>query len=566
MRFIKNRTILLALIVLLAAILRLWQIGLVPPSPDWDEASYGYNAYSLLKTGKDEYGKTLPIVLQSFNDYKPALYVYLVMPFILFFDVSVIAVRLPSVLAGIAAVILTYFFVREVFSFTMENKKIITPLALLSALFLAVSPWHIQFSRIGFEANVALTGNLLFYLFFLKGLKNGKFLIPAAIFAGLTVYLYQSAKVFTPLIVLAYGIIFFQELIRVQKKWLFASIIVGSLVVLPMVVFIITNPDALIRAKGVSIFYQDQTQFLRRSAERLAIDERNGDVLGKIFDNRRIEFGKYVLSNYLSHYSPDWLFFKGDSPRHHAPFMGVLYLAELPFILIGIFMLVTGRFARKTKLAISAQFFLATVPAAITFDVPSAVRTLNILPTYQIFTALGVLTFIPFMKTFKFPLTPQRLQQIPRRLVFLGVGVLALFNFFYFLNQYFVQQNYYQSQAWQYGWKEAIAFIAPRRNQYDKIIVTNKEPLDQSYMFFLYYLKVDPTLYQRAGGTGSGEFKADHSNIYNFSFRPIDWQKEEKSEKILYVGRPADFPGTVQPLQVIDYLDSSEAIKIVEGK
>ena len=48
-----------------------------PASINWDEASLGYNAYSLLKTGKDEYGNPWPVALRSFNDYKPALYSYL---------------------------------------------------------------------------------------------------------------------------------------------------------------------------------------------------------------------------------------------------------------------------------------------------------------------------------------------------------------------------------------------------------------------------------------------------------------------------------------------------------
>src|SRR5882672_5344130 len=86
---LKSKTVLsLLFILLLAAVLRLWQLGSVPPSPDWDEAALGYNAYSIMQTGKDEYGKFMPIVLQSFDDYKPALYMYFIMPFIPIFDVS----------------------------------------------------------------------------------------------------------------------------------------------------------------------------------------------------------------------------------------------------------------------------------------------------------------------------------------------------------------------------------------------------------------------------------------------------------------------------------------------
>ena len=74
----------LLFIFLLAGLLRLWGIGAVPVSLDWDEAALGYNAYSIYHTGRDEYGKFLPVILKSFDDYKPALYAYTIIPFIAF--------------------------------------------------------------------------------------------------------------------------------------------------------------------------------------------------------------------------------------------------------------------------------------------------------------------------------------------------------------------------------------------------------------------------------------------------------------------------------------------------
>src|SRR3990167_8598168 len=92
----KKIFIFLTIIIGIASVLRLWQLGKVPSSPDWDEVALGYNAYSILQTGRDEYGKFLPIVLRSFDDYKPALYVYLAIPAIKLFGLNVFAVRLPS--------------------------------------------------------------------------------------------------------------------------------------------------------------------------------------------------------------------------------------------------------------------------------------------------------------------------------------------------------------------------------------------------------------------------------------------------------------------------------------
>ena len=93
----KNTAILLV-IVLLAAVIRLWQLDSNPPGLTWDEAALGYNGYSIMQTGRDEYGSFLPLSLKSFGDYKPAVYAYLTIPFIAILGLTEWAVRLPSAL------------------------------------------------------------------------------------------------------------------------------------------------------------------------------------------------------------------------------------------------------------------------------------------------------------------------------------------------------------------------------------------------------------------------------------------------------------------------------------
>src|SRR3989344_3941774 len=138
---------LLLIILLLAAVLRFYKLGQNPPSLNWDETAHGYNAYSILKTGKDEYGYKFPLSFRSFDDYKPPLYTYLVVPSVAVFGLSAYAVRFPSAFLGVLAVLFTYLMVKELFQKT--------PIALLSAFFLAISPWHLLFSRVAFETNSA---------------------------------------------------------------------------------------------------------------------------------------------------------------------------------------------------------------------------------------------------------------------------------------------------------------------------------------------------------------------------------------------------------------------------
>jgi hypothetical protein len=107
--------------------------------------------------------------------------------------------------------------------------------------------------------------------------------------------------------------------------------------------------------------------------------------------------------------------------------------------------------------------------------------------------------------------------------------------------------------------------IKKEEHKFDKVIVSNQPHLDQSYMFFLFYLKYDPLAYQKAGGTVSGGFAETHRGFLKYTFRPIRWEEEEKSPEILYVGRPEDFPGEAKVIKVINFLDGKPAILLVES-
>src|SRR5436189_4405125 len=165
--------------------------------------------------------------------------------------------------------------------------------------------------------------------------------------------------------------------------------------------------------------------------------------------------------------------------------LGLLYLWELPFLFIGLYMILFGTFQTKTKIILLTWFLLAPIPASVTTVVPHAIRTLNFLPLFQIFTALGVMTSWKKISGFKFSY---------------GISVLLIlvfiFNFTYYLDQYFVQQNYYNSEEWQYGYEKAVPFVQSTEKKYKKIIVDNKPYMDQSYIFFLFYLQYPPAKYQ----------------------------------------------------------------------
>ncbi len=545
--FVRNRWLLLIIIV--AAMLRFWQLGQVPPSPDWDEAALGYNAYSILKTGRDEYGTWFPLTLRSFDDYKPPLYMYLAIPSVAVFGLETWAVRLPSAIMGVLAVIGTYFLVRELF----RNSLITYHLSLITSFLLAISPWHIQFSRIAFEANVGVTINIWAVVCFLKGLKSKKLLALAAFLFGLGFYAYHSERIFLPFLLSILVWNYRRELWEVRKSVIVAGI-VGLLTVVPLT-GVFFNQNTLMRLRGTSSL-ADQTGLLARSVWKLEDDQKTGNPWGVVFDNRRLVWAKTLLNGYLSHYSFRWLFVTGDNPRHHAPDIGLLYLVELPFLLWGMYALARsgGRVAR----VLFGWFLIAPIAASPTTGLPHAIRSLVFLPTFQIFTAVGILEFVS-----RITYHVSR-ENIYRQRVLKGLGITVLvfgiLNIVYYLHMYFGHMNREVSQFWQYGYKQAVDYARVHKDKYKKIVVSTK--LEQPHMFFLYFLTYDPSRYLSEGGTSSGGFAEVENKFDIFEFRPIKWDTEIKDGLTLYIGTPKEMSSA--NLATIYYLDGSDAIKIAD--
>lgn len=525
------KKILIIVILAIAAFLRFWQLGNIPPSPDWDEAALGYNAYSILKTGRDEYGTFFPVTLRSYDDYKPPLYAYLAIPSVTAFGLNTWAVRLLSAVMGLLAVLGTYFLVKELFpSYRVASY--------LSALLLAISPWHIQFSRIAFEANVGVALNIWALFLFFKGLRQPLWFSASALLFGLGFYAYHSERIFLPLLLLILAFLWRRTILKHKKHVIVASI-VGFVIISPLL-RIFVDPTTLTRLRGTSALV-DQTALLSRSVTKLEDDRKAGNPWGIVFDNRRIVWGRTVLDGYLSHFSLRWLFLTGDNPRHHAPSMGLLYLWELPFLLWGIYTL----FVKGGTIAkfLFGWFLIAPIAASPTTELPHAIRSIVFLPTFQIFTALGILEMFKNRKILLFILLP-----------------IIVVNIVYYLHMYFGHTNHEFSKFWQYGYKQAVEYSQEHKNQYKKIVVSTK--LEQPHIFFLFYLKYDPETYLKEGGTASGGFEEYRNKFDIYEFREIDWGKEIQDGSTLFIGTPQEISGGI--LKIIYYLDGTEAIRIAK--
>ncbi|MCL4390441.1 MAG: glycosyltransferase family 39 protein [Patescibacteria group bacterium] len=424
---------LLLTIVFLAALLRLWQLGVNPPSLDWDEASLGWNAYSILKTGSDEFGKPIPVSLRSFNDYKPAMYAYAAIPSIAVFGLNEFSVRLPSAIAGILTVLVTFFLVKEL----TDNDL----LSYCVAGLLAVSPWSIQFSRVAFEANLALFFFVLGAYFLIKFLHRPNILFSIAYCLSFvaSIYSYHSPRVVVPVLLVAIVLIYRRIFLSHWRLFLVSYFLFLALL----------YPLA------------------RNTVHTGSLEARYQTVAAKLDP-------MVITGNYLRHFNFDFLFLTGDDQdRHHAPDMGLLYLWEFPFLLAGLYFLVKDRPKFLPFLAI--WFFAAPTASSLANDAPHAVRSLLFLPTWQIITAYGLVNLLR-----------------GRPLLVCLISLVIFANVFYFLHQYFVHLPVEDAPAWQYGYKQMVKNVLAVEKNYDRIYVTGA--YDQPYIYFLFYGRIAPTI------------------------------------------------------------------------
>ena len=509
----------LFLIIFLAFIFRLYRINDVPPALSLDEVSIGYNAYSILKTGADEYGAKFPILLRAYDDWRPAFYVYLVIPSIKLFGLTPFGVRLPSVLLGVITILLTYLLVLELFWKLEIGNWELGAIALLSALLLAVSPWHIYLSRLSHEVNLGLTLVVFGVYSFFRAIGSRKtswWLTVSAIVFVLSLNSYQSQKVITPVLVTLLGVLFWRQLLLIKKE-LLISFILGLIIAIP-IIYINAQPQALTRLRATSTFSASQ---------------------------KKTESVKISLLNYGSHFRPQWLFAGGERENHKVPGLGLLYLWEAPLIVLGIVWLLRAALDVRIKSFIFLWLLSAPLPAAITTQAPHAMRSFTFLPVWQILGAIG---FVMLWKN-------------SSKLVRITSGLIIIVSLAYFGKQYYTVFPTTQSDSFQYALTKAIPLVLAKKEQYESIVFSNTNNLYQSYMFFLFYSRYDPGLYQQEGGTYSGGFAEPHT-IGKFEFRPIIWEKEKKDGQTLYIGNIADFPNAASG-EVLFYLDETPAVAIV---
>lgn len=437
---------LIFLILFLAIFLRVYRLDLSPPGLYADEASIGYNAYSILKTGKDEYGVSWPVFFRAFGDYKNPVFVYSLAPLISLNGLKPETIRLGAAIWGSLAIPLLIFV-----TITATNNF---NLGCLAGAILALMPWHLHYSRIGFEAITFPTLLLLSLWGGLQWIKTKK-LLPGVAFGislGLTFYSYTTARLWTPLFFIILILLFRKQLVSVSQKTIVFDLIM--IMFLPLLVWLKQFPDSLMARMNQIAIWADKPPF---------------DKLWWRF-----------WSTYAGHFKTNFLFLQGDTTLRHSSGISSEMLISWSLLLIIGLLVAIKKFRRRPFWQLTVIMIgLFPLAAALTQTSPIATRTLQATPFFALVIALGI-------------------SRLKRPVLIAFFLLLTAWEF----NRYYHDLIYAYPKRVSQPWHGFDADLGPtiksayQKNQEQQKALYLSDKIEQAYIQGLFFTKADPRLWQ----------------------------------------------------------------------
>jgi len=474
----KNNKLIVFLIFFLAFILRFIYLGQIPAELNRDEVSVGFNAYSLLKTGRDEHGRgPWPLVFKAFGDYKIPGYIYLVLPVIKFFGLNAFSVRLPAAFFGFLTIIVLYFFIKELFP---KNEW----LAIIACFILAIAPFHLHYSRQQFEATVALFFTLMGLLCLLKARKNQKMLI-FSLLAFLASFFTYNTSLFITLPLILWTFYVYRQDFLVKKKATVLNIIFVFLIIISLLGYWNLVKEGNRGRTNTTIFNQIKTK--EEIDSNLFLLNKKGSplVIGRFFNNKLIFLTKAFIKNYLAAFNPKFIFITSDNNYWHSLGylnFGNILIILLPFILMGIFKIFIN-FKEKHNLWLIGYLFITPIANGLTIDSPILTRLLDFHLVLIVLAGLGLEQFL--------------FRQKKNNLKNILFGGLFGFSICNYLLTYFLifPQSPMNASSWLTGIREVCQIVAKEEQKYDYIFLDSNVEL--GYIFFAFYFPFPPVNFQR---------------------------------------------------------------------
>lgn len=495
------------LILLLATVLRFYKLGAIPHGMTWDEAAIGYNGYAIFTTRRDEWLKRLPISFWSFGDYKAPLAIYLNGFFTFIFGMNLFGVRFPFTVAAVLVVLGFMLWLKELFKdefkWKIEKARF---WSVVGGIFLTLSPWHLHYSRAGFESGMSMSfliWGLFFWQKFWSSLSKKKnywlFLFVVSWVAS--IYTYHSAKIAVPLMGL---LLVWQK--RDKLKEVFGKFI----------------SPAILGLIGLGPFIYDS--FFGKGLERA----------GTLIFSQGYSFSELVsvvFNQTLTHLLPQFLFFgQTTTLRHGDGKWGVLFLTTGLLCLLALFDWIRKN-NKRTGLALGL-ILIGLIPAIIGTEAPHSNRALLALPGFLLLAVIG------FEK-----LLMLRPKEKIWTLFLFGLAHLVLFTGY--TNNYYKNFSKVSANDFQDGYLEAFNYIIPYEKgidgkpSVDKIVFSSD--YGQPYIYALFSRKTNPIWYQ-GGSLIKYEFKEEvtigdlerENTIVVASNEDDLLSKNDKANKIIY--------------------------------
>lgn len=515
----KNK-LLIVLVIGLALLLRVHQLGSFPATLYGDEQAFAWNAYNILLTGEDEYGTPYPLQFRSFNDYKAPIPVYILVPFIKVLGLNAFAIRLPIAIAGVLTVLITYYLSKLFFN----NKN-----SLIISFLMAVSPWHVHLSRGFFEATLALLWFILGAYFYVKSNGELKSIFIGVLFFTFSLYTYFTPRILVPFF-LIFLILYIKYILHSPKNILrniFISIFFLSIISLPLIKLTIFD-------KGFSRFNR-----LTETNSKIVSDTVNRERYASglpnnwriALHNKMTVWYRLIKNNYFEHLSVNFWYLYGDnSLRYFTGNMGMFYLLELPFFIIGLYTL------WKEKKAVAILFIgwilIAPIPASIVGR-SFAVRSLGMLPAPFIFVGYGLNRSLSLFK---------RMKYVGIFAVIIGIGYTIFLGTL--LIRYYLEYPVYAATWWGWENKAALDYAKKWESDYERIFISDF--YTGAPLAFAVYNAYDPRGFRKA--INNPITIADDRHLiklgkYYFGSLDIDndrLNKEMIPPKSLYIARPEE--------------------------
>lgn len=445
----------LILVIALAAILRLYQISNTPISLFGDEIDVGYHSWSLATTLKDYTGHLFPSYIKSLSEYRAPLLMYLTAPFIGILGPSIFSVRLPVALVGILSVWLLYFVSKKLFSSHA--------VAIFGSFLLAITPWHIHYSRASFEVVPLVFLQLLGIYFYLNNKAHWSLLAFV-----LTLFTYSTAVIITPLII--FGLLIFLPYKKQTNTALSMSVFLIAVFLLLVSLKNIFFGNASNRFQSLSILNSFPV------AEQVILSRNENWITNKKLD--KIFVNKYTVSleiatrNYLSSFSPDFLFGRGDLYfRHSSGKAGEFLVFVFPLFLVGLFW-AAQNIKQKQIQFLLFLLLISPIPSSLTLDGANHATRLFVM-------VLG----ITFVSSLSINFLPEK--GLIRRLVvaFFALGLFVALSVY--LYSYYAHYKYQSYRYWHFGYNQIMPSLAELSPEYEKIYINNTyQPALLPFAFF----------------------------------------------------------------------------------